>query len=80
MAELENKKFVYKKDRMDWVMIGILIFSLACFGLIFYGLDYFERTDAPQTESRNNVSDLVNNKEELERQLREYTEDQNVGN
>jgi len=78
MAELENKKFVYKKDRMDWVMIWILIFTVACFGLIFYGLDYFENTDSQQAESRNNVSDLENNKEELERRLREYTENENL--
>jgi len=74
MAELESKKFQYKKDRMDWIMIGIVVFTLACFALIFYGLDFFERTDADPNESRSNVTDLVNNKEELERQLREYTE------
>lgn len=74
MAELENKKFQYKKDRMDWVMIWIIIFTVACFGFLFYGFQYFQSPDGTTPAGRNDINDLVNNQAELERQLQEYAD------
>jgi len=78
MAELENKKFQYKKDRMDWIMIWIIIFTIACFAFLFYGFQYFQSPNGADVDSgRDDIEDLANNKAELERRLQEYVDSPN---
>ncbi|MFW0871171.1 MAG: hypothetical protein ACKKL4_01820 [Patescibacteria group bacterium] len=76
MSELPPKKFKYKKDQKDWVLIGIIIFTFICFGLIFYGIRYFDsyQTDR-ESLNRNEFNELVKNREALENQINQYLED-----
>lgn len=75
MIEVPNQKFKYKKDRLDQVMIGIVLFTLLCFGVIFYGLQYFnEQSTTRETDDRNQLNELIKNRTELERQIAEELE------
>ena len=72
MAELPNQKFKYKKDRLDWIMILIMIFTIACFIGIFYGMQYFNDRDIiRETDDRNQIDEMIQNRALLERQIRE---------
>lgn len=73
MTEVPNKKFKYKKDGQDWILIGIIVFTLICFAAIFYGLDYFNElgTTRPADDS-GQIENFAENKAALEEQIQEY--------
>ena len=76
MTEVPPKKFQYKKDEKDWVLIGIIIFTLVCFGLIFYGIRYFDGYQTTrETNNRNEINELVENRQILEEQINQYLND-----
>ncbi len=75
MAELESKKFIYKKNRMDWMLVMIILFTFICFAAIFYGLRYFENTETRVDNGQDQIADLVQNKAILERQINDYLND-----
>lgn len=76
MSEVPPKKFKYKKDEKDWVLIGIILFTFVCFGLIFYGIQYFDSFQPNrQTLERNELNELVENREKLEQQINQYLQD-----
>ena len=78
MAELENKKFKYRKDRMDNILIGIILFSLLCVGLIVYGTRYFDGyNQVRDSNDRNQINELVENRAILEQQINEYLNEEN---
>ena len=80
MAEVPQKKFKYKKDGHDRIMVAIVLFTLLCFVGIFYGLRYFDDYGVTrETDDRNQIDELIENREELEQQLREYLENQDFG-
>lgn len=77
MTELPNQKFKYKKDNHDWIMIGIGIFTLICFAAIFYGIQYFNNYNVVrETDDRNQIDEMIQNRQKLEQQIQEYIEDQ----
>lgn len=77
MTEMPNQKFKYKKDGHDKVMIAIIIFTLICFAGIFYGMQYFEGYNTVrETDDRNQIDELIQNRQKLEQQIQDYIEDQ----
>ena len=78
MSEVPAKKFKYKKDEKDWVLIGIIIFTFACFGLLFYGIRYFDSNQMGinrEGMERNEINELVENRQALENQINQYLQD-----
>ena len=71
MAELEAKKFKYKKDGIDTIIIWIIIFTVACFALIFWGMQYFQPTFSTSEDDRpgNGFEEFNQNATELQRQI-----------
>jgi cell division protein FtsB len=77
MSEMPPKKFKYKKDEKDWVLIGIIIFTLVCFALIVLSIRYFDtlQTSTGDTIQRNELDELVENRDKLEEQINQYVQD-----
>lgn len=75
---MENKKFQYKKEPLDWGIITIIIFTVIVFGFIFYGTAYFSGDDRllRDLNDPSQVRDLYEQRNELERQIQEYQQDQ----
>ena len=73
MTEVPNKKFKYKKDGQDWILIGIILFTIVCFAAIFYGIDYFNELGTNRsTDNSSQIENYEENKAALERQIQEY--------
>lgn len=75
MEQTKQTKFIYKKDHYDLGIIFIIILTLACFGLIFYGSKYFNDA-TPVVDNGSDISELIKNKTALEKQIQDYQSQQ----
>lgn len=71
MTETTPKKFKYQKDQRDWVVIWIILFTVVCFGLIIYGMKYFEPsfTTPDGDYGQDGINEFQRNAAELQRQI-----------
>ena len=79
MSKVPPKKFQYQKDYFDWIYIWIIVFTLVCFGVIFYGISYFGERQVPTSiTGEGNIQELVEDREKLQQQISEYLQETTI--
>ena len=67
----ENKQFNYKKDKIDWLIVGIIGFTIFVFVFIFVIMPYLERSGYVGSDEDSYRQELIEQRSELQRQIRE---------
>ncbi len=79
MNKIPHKRFQYHKDHFDWIFIGIMIFTLFCFALVFYGIDYFEsRSVSPGVAPEGTLEELIENRDKLQQKIDDYFQEESM--